>query len=210
MVWCWPWSSLCWGHLSSQSPWILSYVFLCPLVLFLELCHIAHHPPVVVLWLLHALIAALWILLLLHFPRCLSISPVHIPYCPSSFYTIKKKFNVCSTVFLRVDLVLLPRVLIQCCITLKLYFSKMNSAFINTFLRIFSKSLWTKKEDHLIPLPDHINILFPQFFSIFFLFFRNTPVPSSFWWMPGNRPKFFIYLCFLSLTSLITICAFWA
>ena len=106
-------------------------------VLFLELCHIAHHHPVFVLWLLLVLTALLWILLLLLFPRCLSISRVHIPYSPSSRYTIKKQFHVCSGAFLRVHPVFLPQSLTKRYIILKLRFSKLNSSFIDKFLKIF-------------------------------------------------------------------------
>ena len=144
VVWCWSWSSSCWGCLSFQSPWILSRVFPRTPILFLQLYHIAHHHPVVVvLWLLSVLAAAPllpWLplilafaLLLLIFQRCISISSVHIPYSPPSCYTINKKFQVRSAVFLQVRLVLLPQVLIQRCIILKLYFSKMCSPFITRF-----------------------------------------------------------------------------
>ena len=44
----------------------------------------------------------------------------------------------------------------------------------------------------------------PNFFCLFFLVFRNTPVPPS-WWMPSNGQKFFFYICFLSLAILMTI-----
>ena len=147
VVWGWPWSSLYWSHLNFQPPWILSNVFPRTPILFLELCHIAPH-LVVALWLLVALAVDLWLLLLLllllvlavtlvlFFPLCLSVSPVHIPYSPSSCYTIKKQFHVHSAVFLQVHLMLLPRVLIQRCVILKLYFSKMNSSFIN-FWEVF-------------------------------------------------------------------------
>ena len=40
--------------------------------------------------------------------------------------------------------------------------------------------------------------LYPQFFCLFFLVFKNTPIPSS-WWMPSSGQKFFFYFCFLSL-----------
>ena len=92
-----------------------------------------------------------WFLLLLlcfFFPRCLSISLVHIPYSTSSCYTIKKQFHVRSAVFLQVHLVLLTRVLIQICILLKLYFSKIYLYFINTFLRNLLKFLRIKKRHH--------------------------------------------------------------
>ena len=100
------------------------------------------------------------------FLRYLSISPVHIPYSASSCYTIKKQFHVCSAVFLKVHFVLLRRVLILRCIILKLYFSKMNLSFIDTFLKNFLKILWTGK-DHLITSPGHINILLPHPVSFF-------------------------------------------
>ena len=58
---------------------------------------------------------------------------VHIPYSPSSCYTIKRQYHLRSAAFLQVHLVLLPQVLIQRCIILKLYFSKINSPFIIRF-----------------------------------------------------------------------------
>ena len=145
--------SLCKGYLNFQSPWILSRVFLRTTILFLQPHYIAHHHPVV-FWLLLVLAVAPWLLILLPwsllvftvaplvlllFPRFFSVSLVHIPYSPSSCYTIKKQFHVRSAVFLQASLVLLPRVLIKRFIILKFYFSKMNSSFINIFLRSFLK-----------------------------------------------------------------------
>ena len=68
--------------------------------------------------------------LLLLFQRRLLVSPVHIPYSPSSCYTIKKQYDVCSAAFLQVHLVFLSQVPMQRYIILKMYFSKMNSSFI--------------------------------------------------------------------------------
>ena len=145
MVRCWPWSSLCWGCLNFQSLWIPSRVFLRALILFLQSYHITHHHnhPVVVLWLLLVLAVApllswplLVLLLLLLFIRCLSVFPVHIPYSPSSCYTIKKQYHVRSAAFLQVHLVLLSQVLLQRCIILKLYISKMYSSFTIRFWEI--------------------------------------------------------------------------
>ena len=70
--------------------------------------------------------------------------------CPYPIFSIILLYNkeailFSPAVFLQVHLMLLPQVLIQRCITLKLYFSKMNSSFINIFLRNFLKILWTEK-----------------------------------------------------------------
>ena len=70
--------------------------------------------------------------------------------CPYPIFSIillcnKEVILFSPAVFLQVHLMLLPRVLIQRCITLKLYFSKMNSSFINIFLRNFLKILWAEK-----------------------------------------------------------------
>ena len=64
---------------------------------------------------------------------------IHIPYSPSSCYTVKKQYHVRSAAFLQVRLVLLPRVLILRCIILRLYFSKMCSSFITRLWEIFWK-----------------------------------------------------------------------
>ena len=77
--------------------------------------------------------------------RCLSISAVHIPYSPSSSYTIQKQFYVFSPVFLQGHLVLLSRVLRQRCIILKLYFSKMYPSFVIYSLRNLFQILWREK-----------------------------------------------------------------
>ena len=67
-------------------------------------------------------------------------------YSPSSCYTIKKaQFHAQPAVFLRVRLVLLPWVLIQRCIILKLYFWKTYPSFIICFLEKFFQILWTEK-----------------------------------------------------------------
>ena len=42
-----------------------------------------------------------------------------------------------------------------------------------------------------------------QFFCLFFLVFRNTPTPPS-WWMPSKIHSLFLYLCFLCLAFLIS------
>ena len=98
----------------------------------------------------------------------------------------KKQYHVRSAAFLQVHLVLLPRVLIQRCIFLKLNFSKMCSSFIiNLFLRNFLTILWTGK-DHPMPSPGCVSILLPRFFCLFFLVFWYTPIPPA-WWMPSNR-----------------------
>ena len=68
VVWCWPWLSLCWSYFNFQSLWIPSRVFLPTPIWFLQPHHIAHHHPVVVLWLLLVLAIAPWLLLLLPWP----------------------------------------------------------------------------------------------------------------------------------------------
>ena len=89
-----------------------------------------------------------WLLLLLLFLRCLSISAVHILYSPSSSYIIKKQFHVRSEVFVQVHLMLLPWVLMQRCIILKLYFSKMCASFVifleNFFLKFYGQEKWSR------------------------------------------------------------------
>ena len=41
-----------------------------------------------------------------------------------------------------------------------------------------------------------------QFFCLFFLVFRNTKIPVS-WWMPGNGRQLCLYFCFLGHAFLI-------
>ena len=89
---------------------------------------------------LHLLLLLAVTLLLLLFPRCLSVSPVHIPYSPSSCYTIKKQFDIHPAVFLQVHLMLLlSRVLIQRCIILLTDFSSSQSCLLQVFLGNFFK-----------------------------------------------------------------------
>ena len=147
LVRCRPWSFLCWTCLNFQSSWILSTF-----------------PFVQQFYFYNRFISIIIILFLLFFSCCWPLrcsfassssfvaavsSPsasfftmsfslfVHIPYSPSSCYTIKRQYHVRSTAFLQVHLVLLPQVLIQRCIILKLYFSKINSPFIIRFWEIF-------------------------------------------------------------------------
>ena len=136
-----------WHQLIFQSPWILLCVFLRVPILFLEPYNIAHHHPVVAIWLLlllFLLIVALLLLLLLLFLQCLSVSPVYIPYCASSCYTINNVHS-CSAVFMQVCLALLPRVLYQHCIILRLYFSKTYSSFYFMFLEKFFENFMNRK-----------------------------------------------------------------
>ena len=77
----------------------------------------------------------------------LSISSVRISYSPWSCYTIKKQFNVRSTVFRQVHLVFLPWVLIQRRIILKLYFSKWNSSFSNIYFEKIFETFVDRKND---------------------------------------------------------------
>ena len=104
-------------------------------------CSLAAAGPCCSPWLLllpwPLLLFAVALFLLFLFPRRLSISSVLIPCYPSSCYIMKKQFHVRYAVFLQVTLVFVPRVLIQRCVILKLYFSKMNLSFINIFLRNF-------------------------------------------------------------------------
>ena len=111
VVWCWPWSSLCWICLNSHVfPHFFFFCFFFYDVFqsLPSIFHILHHPVIQ--------------------------------------YTIKKQFHTRSPTFLQVHPVLLSRVLIQRCITLKLYFSKMYASFIICFLRNFFQILWKKKK----------------------------------------------------------------